>query len=284
MITIIDAVNDLRGDLANFESPNTRLHYGFKYTPFDELYWVIFDVSTPLPSACFTEGEFNQCVAEMSSGQFVPLADEEVSQVENKMKTIVDAVNDLRGDLDNLRSPNTRLLYRVRSTPFERTFWIMSKESVSSALCFTEGEFNQCVAEMSEGMFVPLANKSSEPEIQYDSDGNGYHVGAIYEFSDDGESWVVDRFDGLNEGHTYYKFGGDDCSWKYVRECASASIGKIHKKPVELIDGEVYSFTHEGGDVLGYYDKADSVFYWGAHNFSTEHCANITRLVPEKCQ
>lgn len=216
-------------------------------------------------------------------------------------KAVVDAVNDLKADASNLYSearnaPNIVVVTckddkYINSTEFyskslSTSGYFLSRtkpENLITGVSFvcTIDEFNQCVAEMSEGLFVPDCRPKS-PEIQYDKDGNGWDVGAIYEFSADGRKWFLDKFVGVQncsnyESHSNY--------WEYIRECQSP-IGKIHRKPVELVDGAAYQFDLKKCTIVGFYHEDSERFREMNAPCAGVVCdlkdaTNIIRLVPE---
>ena len=192
-------------------------------------------------------------------------------------KTVVDAVNELRGSLKNCKQ------YGI---PFQNIafidgkYWISTVDKTCSYAQFvcTIDAFLQCVAEMSEGLFVPDFRK--QPEIQYDKDGNGWEVGAVYEFSNDKKDWYQASFSRLDRSDTEYKPHG--LNWHlFARECQSP-IGKIHRKPVELVDGAAYQFSARNKIFNGIYEKDGNKFnVFSGQYFDEISCSNIIRLVPE---
>lgn len=207
-------------------------------------------------------------------------------------KTVVDAVNALHGDFKNAEQgfeDFKNIVYHIH----RNEYWVSSikeceliKGDPFSFVCKIE-EFNQCVAEMSEGLFVPDC-RPKQPEIQYDKDGNGWEIGSVYEFSNDKKDWYQASFSRLDRSDTEYKPHG--LNWHlFARECQSP-IGKIHRKPVELVDGAVYQFESfsTGRLWVGFYNSADFAFYestGGETNpvmiGSVQYFKNIIRLVPE---
>lgn len=152
-------------------------------------------------------------------------------------------------------------------------------------LVCTAEEYNQCVDDMTQGTFVPLADKSvidninnsvnDTPEIQYDAAGNGYEINRWYEFSDehfDGEGgYYTSALKSVDDRCNLQFQEGGGCSWRYCREWEVDVIkGKIHPplvvSPVvddttssepmltseELIEGKAYQFDfnrEEGGEI-----------------------------------
>lgn len=203
-------------------------------------------------------------------------------------KTVVDAVNALHGDLEFATQGDHGYPYLLMDIG-DGSYWlsIMDKKCVESGKLYryicTINEFNQCVAEMSEGIFVPDC-KLNVPEIQYDKDGNGWEVGAIYEFSNDKIDWYQASFSRMDSSLSEYKPNG--LNWHlFARECQSP-IGKIHKKPIELVDGAAYQFEAANAVMVGFYNE-DLARFRACNNpcsavlCELKNATNIIRLVPE---
>lgn len=80
--------------------------------------------------------------------------------------------------------------------------------------------------------------------------------------------------------YIYFALG---CGWKMIRVASiNPKVGKIHKKPIELVDGADYQFEYIAGKFIGIYGKADDLFYMSNHRtLNREHAKNIIKLVPE---
>jgi hypothetical protein len=217
----------------------------------------------------------------------------------HKNKTVVDAACALQGDASNLyrehdSAKNIVLVTDkdckyIISTGFYKNSLVSSgyflsrtmPESLVSGVSFvcTTEEFKQCVSEMSEGLFVPDCRPKT-PEIHYDKDGNGWEVGSVYEFSNDKKYWNQASFSKIYQSLSEYKPNG--LNWHlFARECQSP-IGKIHKKPIELVDGAAYQFEYIAGKFIGIYVKSDDLFYMSnRRTLNRERAKNIIKLVPE---
>lgn len=183
------------------------------------------------------------------------------------MKTVVDAVNYFNGAWPDHK---------------KTTVWLSPLLGFRLGTCVSDqtictiDEFDQCVKEMSEGLFVPLAKDTIE------RDGKIYEIGKVYEFSDNGEKWVVS----VLLGKTKKAFESAIGHRKFIREFAG-EIGTIKQAPVKLVDGDVYQFDYShdglgmGGAVMRYVKHSDS-FYFDNTVFKRDHCTNIVRLVPEE--
>lgn len=210
----------------------------------------------------------------------------------HKNKAVVDAVNALQGNFYSARNGGEDGEYLMKVVSNEYCDYVHVGGFVRYTCDVTKGgrddvmlvcleeEFNQCVAEMIEGLFVPDC-RPKMLEIQYDNKGNGLEVGAAYEFSDDGEAWSASKFYRY-ESEKRFPFITDlNCGWMYIRECQSP-IGKIHKKPIELVDGEAYQFEYIAGKFIGIYGKSDDLFYMSnRRTLNREYAKNIIKLVPE---
>jgi hypothetical protein len=209
----------------------------------------------------------------------------------HKNKTVVDAVNSLQGELHKCIGFNKFRKQVVMATHKEGFRGLYAGcYSVASfengigdrywiVICTTE-EFNQCVAEMSEGLFVPDC-RPNNPEIQYDDEGKGWEIGAVYEFSDDGDRWALSELEGIKSSSTRCKYLALGCEWQMIRVVKNIlKMGDIHKKPVELVDGGIYQFAAQGQRLFGVKDGSYLVVdKYQKH--SIELCADIIKLVPE---
>lgn len=120
-------------------------------------------------------------------------------------------------------------------------------------------------------------------EIQYDSNGDGWEIGAPYEFSSNGKEWrkgFLEEVD--NVGAPYYANG----DWHHhIRICQTPVVaGKKHKKHVELIEGEYYKWDSDGQKLVGRYTgrlEGQRVANVGGstHNLDYEGVSNIKRMV-----
>jgi len=207
----------------------------------------------------------------------------------HKNKTVVDAVNSLQGELHKciaFDKSRKQVVMAIHKEGFRGLY--AGCYSVASfengigdrywkVIC-TIDEFNQCVAEMSEGLFVPDCRPKA-PEIQYDKDGSGWEVGAVYEFSNDKKDWYQASFSRMDGSLSEYKPNG--LNWHlFARECQS-QIGKIHKKPVVLVDGAAYQFDVDGDTFVGLYTAEYDSFQNNTSAYEATQCANIIKLVPE---
>ena len=103
--------------------------------------------------------------------------------------------------------------------------------------------------------------------------GNVYQIGGVYEFSDDGVDWVVNKLMGvLVSGDLPFdtkKFG-----WKLIRE-VNYTIGTITPAPVELIDGAAYMFDYKDVASIGLYE-ASTLRFIQVNGFTcSSRCTNI---------
>ncbi len=100
------------------------------------------------------------------------------------------------------------------------------------------------------------------------TDGKGklLTIGHLYEFSDTGTDWgtyALHSVDLLKPSP--YRLGQrGNIGYKLIRE-VNCPIGKIEYAPIELLDGEVYSFfvKYWGTQdrVIGFYNKSKDAFY-----------------------
>lgn len=119
--------------------------------------------------------------------------------------------------------------------------------------------------------------------ILYDSNGDGWELGAPYEFSDNGKYWHKGFLGSIDDSK--YPYRATEVGWRYIRICKTPVVaGKIHKKPVELIVGEYYKFNNARGwsDLAGRCHKSHTgiVFFESGHSLiQANYCTNIKRMV-----
>lgn len=113
------------------------------------------------------------------------------------------------------------------------------------------------------------------------TDGKGklLTIGHLYEFSDTGTDWgtyALHSVDLLKPSP--YRLGQrGNIGYKLIREI-NCPIGKIEYAPIELIDGEVYSFNLDNlvsyNKLVGYYSKHENAFYVNIYSKSS-HIADV---------
>jgi len=128
-------------------------------------------------------------------------------------------------------------------------------------------------------------------EIQYDSNGDGWEIGAPYEFSDNGKDWRKGFLEDVDTvGDPYFS---NSTTYAHIRICQTSVVaGKIYKKPVELSHGDDCSFiwTDDNGNktrLLGTYDEPNGVIITKSYVVDIERntffiegkCTNIKRMV-----
>ncbi len=206
---------------------------------------------------------------------------------ELEMKTIIDAVNVLRGDLGNSwggDAPNHRFLFWNK-----RFGHFITDDNASDGggryqyICSIQ-EFNDMVAEMSEGF--EEYKREYEMDKTVTVDGMVYEIGKLYEFSDCGKIWDAGCLLGTgNDG----MFEGENEYWMKCRECQS-QIGTVTPAPVELVDGKAYMFDFR--ELIGIVGIVDRKVKHGSEHvmfctpllnaeYNSEYATNITPLVPE---
>lgn len=121
-----------------------------------------------------------------------------------------------------------------------------------------------------------------------DSHGNELEIGKVYEFSCNGQQWIVDVLQKIDGSQI--PFEAVNVGWmELIRECQSP-LGTIKKAPVKLVDGKAYQFESvvTGRIWVGFYNSAndrfdESVGGDGSHCFigDVSDFKNIIPLVPE---
>lgn len=184
------------------------------------------------------------------------------------MKTVIDAVNELKADVLNIQNYNNALINIRFNEDYEAEYigFFMSnldKQPFSSFIC-TVGEFNACVGELSAATWINGISleewKAGMKDTVIDSHGNELEIGKVYEFSNDKIDWYVAGFKNVSDCGSEYlseRFG-----WKlFIRECQSP-LGTIKKVPVKLVDGKAYQFESvaTGRIWVGFYNSANDRF------------------------
>lgn len=111
--------------------------------------------------------------------------------------------------------------------------------------------------------------------------GGVYEAGKLYEFSDDGESWIGLELKGFTDSN--YPFRSPFACYKRIRAIEPSSIGTITKAPVKPIDGEAYQFNYNNGsqgmsNAVMRCREAGDYFFFDNTIFKREHCDNIQHL------
>lgn len=218
------------------------------------------------------------------------------------MKTIIDAVNELKGDLKNtksmLGSGYDKLYYSISSNSlFKKDDYCTDYVNHSPKqwrLACTVSEFNEIVSELSHASWIKGASlaeyQAADKEVlkveskTVEVDGMVYEIGALYI----GYYNQMVRLDSVSNGD----FIGVDASgnkyqsnWLIPVSASSAfplaKLGTITPAPVKLVDGEVYQFDANCCTCYGRYNAGTFITGGRSHNYIAIMCSNITRLVPE---
>lgn len=185
------------------------------------------------------------------------------------MKTVIDAVNALNGDLDFANQGDSGYPYLIVDI-HNGSYWLsgMGKSAIESSknysyIC-TVDEFNTCIDELSAATWINGVSleewKAGMKNTVIDLHGNELEIGKVYEFSNDKIDWYVAGFKKVSDCGSEYlseRFG-----WKlFIRECQSP-LGTIKKVPVKLVDGKAYQFesVFTGKIWVGFYNSASDRF------------------------
>ncbi len=204
------------------------------------------------------------------------------------MKTVIDAVNELKGDLGNLfmgqDNHGTHIYWRISDKGHPQKFLSLSDEGGDSEfiqICTIE-EFNAMVAEMSEG----FEEYKREYEIAKKVDvatynGNSYALNTMYE-TQDGVKVVLD--DVVDRVGLRVSKLCDESNFWIEQELFETEIilGTITPAPVEFVDGKAYMFSYKGYDgLVALYDEQSLALYTQRMSWGVRDCTNIIPLVPE---
>lgn len=224
------------------------------------------------------------------------------------MKTVIDAVNALEGDIKNVIVDDDRIesfasiilcvdSYNDYLSGEYHNWSDKDCEDLldSWQLICTVDEFNACVDELSAATWIDGISleewKAEMKNMVIDSNGNELEIGKVYEFSDNQTSWNLYALKGCNNvaDDDNYEYEANNCNWKFIRECQSP-LGTIKKAPVKLVDGKAYQFESRatGRVWVGFYNSTndrfdESVGGDGSHCFigDVSDFKNIIPLVPE---
>ncbi len=201
------------------------------------------------------------------------------------MKTIKDAYEELKGDLNN-------------------TYFWDAATNDDKYLFFQEGRVgyicdNKKDTKMGAYQYICTVEEFNgyKPAKAITHEGKVYQIGAVYEFSDDGDTWELavlhdyDTEENTVRGKFYSKTGGElewcgKFEWfKYIR-LQQAPVGTITEVPVELVDGECYQFDYPNKLVenkhKGFYSKQTHRFVFNGGFVAAGSCVNIKLLTVAK--
>ena len=176
------------------------------------------------------------------------------------MKTVIDAVNELKGDINNIYGGHIGTMYINASYDKKH----LSASNGHPEIICTISDFNKCVEEMTNMNIKPVYTQAmvdaGEPpnvgmEVMHLS------VKKVVMLLADSNSKYV-----LKSVNDFYSL-------------ALAHDIKPLTPPIELIDGERYNFVHgKYGGSLGVYNSADEKFYNWDLWVVAAHCTNIKLL------
>ena len=190
------------------------------------------------------------------------------------MKTVIDAVNDLKGDVNNVVIDKVvkefaSIIFCIESCDrFEAGTYHNYRRDCKDYLAenfkfvCTVDEFNACVDELSAATWIDGISieqwQSGMKNTVIDSHGNELEIGKVYEFSDDQVSWGLFQLKGCSNvtDDNDYEYEANNCNWIFIRECQS-QLGTIKKAPVKLVDGKAYQFesVFTGKIWVGFYNE-----------------------------
>lgn len=149
-----------------------------------------------------------------------------------------------------------------------------------------ESEFNDHIKELSG---CPLALKKWQDGLEAQKkpvsnivyhEGKGYEVGAIYEFSNNDDKYMLGVLTGRS-CDDLYPFLAGNIKYALCRKSKN-KIGTIKEQSIELIDGECYQFDCESGRVNGVYSFSCNRFVCLQGGFQANICTNIKSLTLAK--
>lgn len=201
------------------------------------------------------------------------------------MKTVIDAVNELKADLGNLKrgymNAHVNIIHMPEYHGLVGTSTKVVKEIISVVkLICTVDQFNACVDELSAATWIDGISleewKVGMKNTVIDSHGNELELNKVYEFGDNGKKWFSSTLVALVDGE--YKYKSENTSWRFIRECQSP-LGTIKKAPVKLVYGKAYQFESNGAVCIGIFDGDN--LQDNNRIYMLRGCTNIIKLVPE---
>ncbi|MGL6012284.1 MAG: hypothetical protein ACRC0J_12405, partial [Shewanella oncorhynchi] len=200
------------------------------------------------------------------------------------MKVAIDAVNELKADLGNLKrghmNAHVNIIHMPEYHGLVGTSTKIVKEIIGVVkLICTVDEFNSCVDELSAATWIDGISleewKAGMKNTVIDSHGNELEIGKVYEFSDNGVNWFTSALVGLAASE--YQYGALNSRWIIIRECQSP-LGTIKKAPANLVDGKAYQFESNGSVCIGIFDGDN--LQDNKRIYMPSKCTNIIPLVP----
>jgi hypothetical protein len=218
------------------------------------------------------------------------------------MNKLMQAVNELRGDLGNSKKWNLAEQYSsssILSHSSEFDSYAISSVRLNDKLtniCTVE-EFNALVSDLENWQPTPsvstLANVTyAEYKEKFMSDskpklltvnGMQYEIDKAYDFSqyEDFRDYSKLNLTGIDENDGMFET--EHSFWSHCRVSRNLILGTITPAPVDLVDGAVYEFVTKFGKYCGFYLKCGERFTThpdGTYVLRSD-TLRITRLVPE---
>jgi hypothetical protein len=114
-------------------------------------------------------------------------------------------------------------------------------------------------------------------------DNKVYQIGQDYLFSQNGLLWIYNKL--IEAHHSHNCFSTCDMDYSYIKEVpASENMGTITPAPIELIDGNVYTFDL-ATQWVGFYVKERDSFFSGRSSGNkiakAPECKNIRLMTVE---
>ena len=184
------------------------------------------------------------------------------------MKTVIDAVNELKGVLPTyIHNEQTNLFFDCDSYLLLHS---MTHKGNYEFIC-NVGEFNQCVEEMTNMNIKPIYTQAMVDAGVMPSVG----MECLINFPDIDNAWYEYTIDFMGK-HTFIA-SCEDVSERF------GHIEDVHIKPltppIELIDGKAYQFSVNGNEPIhGIYNRLSNGFYHIAILYGLKSCTSIQLL------
>ncbi len=210
------------------------------------------------------------------------------------MKTVLDAVIAFKGDCDYMDAHTFIFLGRdgeflvdgqANASLRNKKMFVCTGDKASALVDELASSFGKCDISYQEHCENETIRLEGDEMKTVTHEGNVYQIGAVYGFSDDGDSWLLGTLGDCTTKETNgtkYPFQCEHDSnveWFRLIRLQQAPIGTITKAPVELVDGECYQFTAPSGIVRkGYFIPVKRLFICADGNIDVDRCTNIKLL------
>jgi len=160
------------------------------------------------------------------------------------MKTIIDAVNELKGDIKNAKQGDTDFEHLV-ICKFSNKIW------VSTITLTTDHHFHICTVKEFNDLVTELSNwrQTLQKVETVEHEGEAYEIGKLYKTHDGMNVTLI----GISvAGNFIVSFTEDSRATLFEEKLfkSNVKLGTITPAPTKLIDGEAYQFDYKSSKSL----------------------------------